>query len=166
MILMQRFLAPLEDHQWLVEQGGPNHLFSKTIFNTRFVYMFVNRMVDQLNSAFKTDYLLKKLNEMHSAFLPEIDEHIGRWKSPLTKPDWELQIQGIRNFIIQRPSYQKQIIMLRYGVDTIHYQLNVSDETKGYITINTLDIDKKTKGLADSTMPYPWTGTYFKNNSC
>lgn len=156
------FIDPLVDTQWLVELGGADYLFLPVSTNPRFKKMFLNRMADQLNSAFKEDYLLKKLEEMRLAFLPEIDHHIGRWSSPLTKLDWENQIQVMKNFIIQRVDYQNQIIMLRYLVDTVHYQLNVSDPTKGYITINTLDIDKNTKGLADSAQPYPWTGTYFK----
>jgi hypothetical protein len=41
-------------------------------------------MADQLNSAFKPDYMFKNLEKMRAEFLPEIDEHIGRWGKPLT----------------------------------------------------------------------------------
>jgi len=155
------FIDPFYDTQWLVDTLGSNFLFTKAILNTRFRTMFLNRMADQLNSAFKADYLLRKHNEMHDKFISEINYHIGRWKSPLTLSDWENTLALEKDRIVQRVTYQYHITMLRYAIDTLHYQINVSDPSKGYITINTLDIDKNTKGLADSTQPYPWTGTYF-----
>lgn len=156
------FIDPTYDSQWAVEFVGPNYLFSNAMLNTRFKNMFINRMADQLNSAFKTNYLLQKYNEMHNDFLQEIDKHIDRWKSPLTHADWDNTINVIRDFIIERPGYQKQFIMNRYILDSLQYNINVTDQTKGYITINTLKIDKNTMGLADSSQPYPWVGTYFK----
>ncbi|MDP2386528.1 MAG: CotH kinase family protein [Bacteroidota bacterium] len=150
------------DHQWAVEFVGPDYIFSRAILNQRFKNMFINRMADQLNSAFKTNYLLAQFNEMKAKFSPEMDEHIGRWSTPFSIADWDYAVSIGSTFIIQRPAYQKQFIMNRYGIDTMHYQLNVSDPLQGYITINSLDITNNTKGLADSTMPYPWTGTYFK----
>lgn len=155
------FIGPFTDTQWLVEISGSDYLFIQAMKNQRFRDMFLNRMADQMNSAFKPSYLQKKLTQMHDEFLPEMNQHIGRWTSPTTLLDWENQIDTMERFISNRCVYQKQIIMLRYLVDTIHYQLNVSDPLKGYIKINTLDINKNTKGLTDSIQPYPWTGTYF-----
>ena len=43
----------------------------------------------------------------------------------------------------------------------IDIQLNVSDDSHGYIKINTIEIQPTTPGVDEN--PYPWEGVYFKN---
>ncbi len=156
------FNDPNSNTYWYALTSGPDFLFSTVVNNFRFQKLFLNRMCDELNTAFKTSYLLPKYYAMRSAFLPEINDHIGRWASPSSYNDWENAIAIDKNFIEKRPVVVKQFLMAHFALDTMKIQLNVSDTAHGYVGINTIEINKNTKGLENSTSLYPWTGTYFK----
>jgi hypothetical protein len=66
------------------------------------------------------------------------------------------------NFSNERLFYQRNHIREKFDINSnIDVQLNVSDDSHGYIKINTIEIQPTTPGVNEN--PYPWEGVYFKN---
>lgn len=137
-------------------------LFRNLLENNLFKYHFINRFADLLNSTFKTERVIQKLDTMQAVIAPAMAEHIARWSAPASISEWNNNVEAIRTFARQRPDYQRQHLIDYFNLGgTAAVMLNVSDPAKGSIRINTLSINENTPGVGST--PYPWKGIYFKN---
>lgn len=137
-------------------------LLRSLLANETFKHDFINHFADLLNTAFLTDRMVQRINEMQAALSPEMQEHIDRYGKPTSITVWENSVQVMRTFAENRPFYQRQHLISYFGLSgTANVTLNVSDPQQGKIQISSLLIDENTVGLVG--VPYPWTGIYFKD---
>ena len=131
--------------------------------NEGFKLNFINRFADLLNTHFLESRVAGQINMYKTRLQPEIQEHIDRWKSPEDVESWEdYSVQSMIDFGNTRPDNQRQHIREKFGISgDITATLSVDDMTRGYIKMNTVEINNSTPGV--SANPYPWTGIYFKN---
>ena len=131
--------------------------------NPAFRTTFINRFADLLNTAFLPERTTTVINAMKSGIQQEIVAHFDRWGYPDAYELWEENAQVMLDFARQRPMHQREHIRNYFGLDgMIDVQLDVDNQLKGNVRINTIVIKPETAGVAD--YPYPWKGRYFKNN--
>jgi hypothetical protein len=152
--------------------GWPNppwatFLLRSLLENESFAAAFVNRFAGLLNTSFRTERVISLIEEYKSALVPEMPEHIARWKQPVSMDhgaewqwnSWYNQVSFMHNFAIQRPGYQWGHLMEYFDLDTVSITLDVSSAGHGHIRINDIDIVPSTPGVSET--PWPWTGTWF-----
>ncbi len=166
-------LAQGADHHTLemaTEAGGtewPNpdwatFMLRNFLKNEGFKYDFLNRYADLLNSTLKPHRLINLIELFRERLLPEIDEHLSRWKSPADFKAWEKNINIMTSFAKERSSHQWSQLTDYFDLsDTVSITVDVSDSLHGYIRINTLKIIPEEPGINHPV--YPWKGTYFKD---
>ena len=138
------------------EEG--TRMLRKTLENTEFRRRFINRFADLLNTSLSVSNATAKLDEFVALYGPGMTEHVNRWRQPF---DWTNDVARIRNYMQQRPAAVRGHIAGRFGLSgTADLTVGVSDTNRGTITVNTIDLDPSTAGVA--TNPYPWTGRYFQ----
>lgn len=143
--------------------------------NQQFVFDFVNRICDLMNSNFSAKNINLKINQIDQIISREMLEHVQRWRYPavaltlaerqnevpsLTK--WNSTLSNLRDYTKHRKrkiiDHLKEEFTL---ADSIHIELNVNDLKMGNIQINSIIISEKLDGVSSNV--YPWHGTYFKN---
>lgn len=134
-------------------------ILSELLENQNFRNDFINRYADLLNTTFMPDRLIALINEMAGNIADEIPLHRERWN---TLPDWEDNVELMRQFAEKRPEYARKHIMEMFSIShKITATLNVSGPEHGFVRINTIDINTTTPGVPAN--PYPWVGEYFQN---
>lgn len=136
------------------------YLLRSLLQNKAFKLQFINRFADLLNSTFKEERVLEKVDEFEALYLPEMEEHIQRWGEPGgSVENWQANVDVIRQFARLRPDIQRQQLVDYFGLaGTAQLTVN-SDPAQGYVRVNTIEITKHTPGVAD---PANWSGIYFK----
>ena len=147
--------------------GWPNPPWSTFLLrsfleNDTFRTDFINRFADLLNTAFTPERTKSVINGMKAEIAPDIAKHLNRWGYPDAYDDWVEHVGVKTSFAEQRPFYQRKHIKEQFGLESlVQVQLDVDNQLKGYVRINTIAINDRTPGV--DTYPYPWTGTYFKD---
>lgn len=125
---------------------------------------FINRYADLLNTTFTPDRTVAMLNTMQQEYQPYITEHYERWRTNKTLTTWNNNVGAIRTFVQLRPERVRSHLRSKFGLSSNrNLTVNVSDTTRGYVKVNTIDIRPSTAGV--SVNPYPWTGIYFQGNT-
>lgn len=138
----------------------PNPAWSTLIFrrlteNQQFRYALINRFCDLMNTVFKEDYVLARLEETRQQYFPEMEEHIHRWRTPYNVDQWNEQVGRMVSFAELRPGYLKQHIKAQFGLDEMaNITVSSSNLLQGGVRVNRLEPDQ---------ISNPWTGSYFKN---
>jgi uncharacterized repeat protein (TIGR02543 family) len=152
------------------EPNGPEYpnpawstfILRKLLESPTYKVDFINRFADLMNTAFLPTRVVGMIDTMKSEIEPEIAEHIARWKMPETVANWQVYLQQERDFANQRPAFQRDHIRAQFGISSnINATLDVNNDARGYIKINTIEIKPGTPSI--ETNPYPWTGVYFSN---
>ncbi|MDY0088771.1 MAG: CotH kinase family protein [Flavobacteriaceae bacterium] len=145
----------------------PNPAWSTLILrrlleNESFKTSFINRFADLMNTYFLSDRVVTLSNEFKARIQPEITQQIARWKAPSSFSWWNTSTNLLNTFAEERPAYQRLHIREKFDISSdLTAILDVSNDTHGYIKINTIDITPETPGVSEN--PYPWTGIYFHN---
>ena len=137
-------------------------LYRKLLENESFKTAFIVRFCDELNTAFKTEVVTFMINKMQIAIEPEMVRHILRWKMPSSISGWYNNVNQLRSFAEQRPSYARNHLRQFFNLSAdFTLTVNVSDPNQGHVVVNTIPLVKETRGVAEN--PYPWQGLYFRN---
>lgn len=137
--------------------GWPNppwstQLLRELLENQNYRHYFINRFADLLNTTFSAVHVGAVLDSIRDLLEPEMQEHIHRWRSPAEMGDWLTEIQRMRNFAQQRPTYMRNHIRQSFGLSgTLKVKLRVDPPEAGTIRINTI-----TPAMTES-----WEGIYF-----
>lgn len=129
-------------------------ILRKLIENEAFKTIFINRFCDLMNTIFKTDNILSKINELKSVLEPEIDRHISRWGKNggiPSRASWYNNIAKFETFAKERPDTMRMFINDKFslgGAKSLVF--DISENTKGKIKINTITPDI-----------YPFNAMYF-----
>ena len=144
--------------EFATEPNGPEwpnppwstFLLRSLLQNTSFRNSFINYFADYLNSYFSSNSVLLEIAEKQAVLWNEIPRHFSKWGSSL--PEWQYNVQVLRNFASQRPGYMRLFIMNKFNLTgTSQLTLQVSDTAAGKIRVNYIN-----------PTSYPWTGSYFK----
>jgi len=149
--------------------GWPNppwstELLREFLDNKMFQHSFINRYLDQLNSAYLPDRMIGVINRMSSHIEPEMAEHISRWNRPMGGFDgWQNRIDNdLITFVRDRPGHARQHLKDFFDIEDEHeLTVDVSDPSLGRVRVNSISITAETPGI--ETNPWPWTGIYFEN---
>lgn len=134
-------------------------LFKTLLQNSDFRNQFINRFADNINTSFDAARVNHKIDEMKTKLEKALPEHIDRWQG-IT--DWNSNVERLKTFAKDRPDYMRKFIVDKFtdnGVTGTSKINLVSDNSKGFIRINSIDINASTPGVSASDS---WTGTYFK----
>lgn len=132
--------------------------------NQTFRHQFINTFADRMNTTYMPDRMLSIFQMLYDTLYPQMPEHINRWRYPASMYHWQqTYCSKIISYLLARPTYMKQFIVNDFSLQgTCNITLDVNDSTMGRVRINTITIDSTTLGLANSSVPYPWSGTYFR----
>ncbi|MGV9004885.1 CotH kinase family protein, partial [Flavobacterium sp.] len=137
-------------------------LLRKLLENDTFKIDFISRFADLMNSYFKSERVVAKINEMKTVLEPEMPKQFERWKAPEDFGDWNYFLNEEIDFAQQRPGFQRDHIRTKFGIgNNINTIIDVSNAEHGYVKINTIDVLVSTPGINEN--PYPWTGIYFSD---
>ena len=143
-----------------IEYNG--FLFSSLLKNDAFQIKFINSMADQLNTSFREERVVDKINNFQSLLQPEMQEHIRRWRTMGDSLDiWEQNVDILREFALRRPGFVRQQFIERFGLPGLAKLTVQTNPNQGYIRINSIDITADTPGV---NQPNSWSGIYFMGN--
>ena len=135
-------------------------MLRKMLENPGFKNYFINRFADKINTSYSTAFVNGTMDQMKNVILPELAEQIERWEAPVDMADFNFYYGFQQEFATERPAIQRNHIRSKFTIPAnIDATLDVSDATRGYIRMNTIDIKQGTDNVAAN--PYPWTGVYF-----
>ncbi|PKP53948.1 MAG: hypothetical protein CVT92_01945 [Bacteroidetes bacterium HGW-Bacteroidetes-1] len=136
--------------------GWPNppwstFLLRNMVKNENYKQHFINRFCDLLNTDFKESKVVAVIDSIKNMLQPEMLEHINRWRRPISLNEWTSNIQVMRSFAQQRPSFIRQFIKSQFNLDSTAL-LTIQNNTPemGTVQVNTIE----TGGLS-------WQGIYF-----
>lgn len=137
------------------------YIFRSLLKNEGFRAAFINQFADHLNTIFREQAVVRKVDEFEALYSPEIKEHIQRWGVPRKSVEsWLENVDEIRQFALARPTYQRQHILEQFNLSGLARLTLRADPTAGYIRINTVDIREGTVGVDN---PTSWSGIYFQD---
>lgn len=141
------------DPEDLGDTGGQGHIpiLNALMNNETFEQYYVSRYIDLSNSVFSCDFMIQHLDSLITIIEPEMARQIDKWGG--TYPEWEANVQELRDFINDRCVDLSGGMIDCYDV-TGPYDLNftVDPPLSGEIKVNSLWLDV-----------VPFTGTYYGN---
>ena len=154
--------------------GGRTMMLRKMLENDGFRIQFINRCADLLNTDFKSEQVLKTIEEMASVIRPEIPRHLARWSwdallarnhgspfdeedEPLSIEQWEAHIEVLKEFAQERPDKLRQDLMSHFDLTsgTYRLQIEIQPPEAGVVYINStthLDLPQS-EGVYFSDVP-------------
>ncbi len=145
----------------------PNYTWSTEIFralsiNTDFNRMFVNRMQDLLNTAFKSEHTVQRIADIKNQFDPEMEEHVARWGWPLSKTAWANEIQRMVNYGMVRNDNVRNHVRAHFSLEQpAILRVNHKPSDNGVVRVNSIRIAPETEGIPASFNS--WEGLYYRN---
>ena len=142
------------------QPGWSGFLFRSLLGNEEFRTEFINRFADHMNSTFKTERVISVIDQTQAVLRPEMEEFFIRWDSREDSLEkWEEEVGVMRMFAQKRPESVRQHIMDQFGLNGTAILIANTDQEKGYIQINSIDITPNLPGVEN---PSSWSGIYFK----
>jgi hypothetical protein len=86
------------------------YLFRKLMENENFRKKFFSTLELRMNTVFREDRILQRIDEFETLYEREIDEHIDRWGYPESKEYWLECIDRLKSFVIERRDYLNKYI--------------------------------------------------------
>ena len=108
-------------------------ILRKLLENRSFKQRFINRFLDHLNTTFREDVVLDKIDEIYQTLEPEMDRHLKRWR--LSKSTWEREVRYLREFARKRPRYLRKYLAEFFALDDMR-TLTVNSSPGGQVEIN------------------------------
>lgn len=141
-------------------KSWPSQIILALMENEHVRQDFLNRFADLLNSSFRTETVIEKINGMCAAIEPYIAEHSARWNTLGGSVDnWLKNTDTLREFARSRPGHIMQQLMDEFGIKGMS-SITIRNENPehGTVKVNTISIKDGTPGVDD---PADWTGIYF-----
>ena len=140
-------------------RNAPEYTFllRSLLTNEEFRNQFINRFADHMNTAFRTENVLKKIDEIQSHLRHEMQYNIQRWPNFGSMEEWHENIEVLRRFAKERPEYMKQYIVEHFDLDGMaNVIIELPNPEVGKIQINTTVID-----IANAE-GNRWQGVYYQ----
>ena len=136
--------------------GWPNPpwstaLLRQLVTNDEFLNDFINRFTTHLNTIFRGDRVVDRINEMAAVLEPEMTRQRIRWGGTLGQ--WSSEVHVMREFASQRVGHVRSHLTSMFGLsNTAPLDLVVSPPGGGVIEIQGVEISE-----------YPYSGVYFQD---
>ncbi len=137
----------------LGDPGGQGHvpILNALLTNEEFYNDYVSRLADLSQSYFSCDFMLNHLDSLIGIIEPEMQKQCDRWGG--TVPDWQSNVDVIRDFIIERCATINAGVVDCYDVEgPFSLTIEIMPPGAGYVNFNSLEISSS-----------PWVGEYFGN---
>ena len=135
------------------EEKWPTQIIRTLLTNEDFVNSFINRYADLLNTNFRKETVLEKIETLKKTYEPEIPMHVSKWGGTPTKGEkpafeslekWQSNVQVIENFAQNRTKYERQHIVDYFNLSgTFKIIFNSDSIEGGTVKINTIDSNNK-----------------------
>ena len=152
--------ATRDDGKDWYNEPWSTYLIRSLLENENFRISFINRFADHLNTAFREEVVINRIDQFEEIYLPEMEQHIHRW-GPRDRSfkTWRAYVENMRSFARLRPSYLRQHIIDYFDLSGVSTVTLLVDSQKGFIRINNVDIATRTPGVGDADQ---WSGIYFQ----
>lgn len=141
---------------------GATFLLRALLANAGFRRDFANRYADLLNSAFRADHVVAKLDSVAALYRPHMAEHIRRWNEPSGMEAWEAELERMRTFGMHREAAIRRHLANELNLGDIHLlRVDVAAEGSGFVRVNSLLLNEELAGVSADGV-YPWEGYYFR----
>ena len=121
--------------------------------NPDYVNEFIQRFATHLNTIYNPERVIHVIDSLRSNRELETPQHIERWGWVSSMTEWEDNVEGMREFAIERPNYVRQHIIDYFNLDdTLELTVDISEPGVGIIQIHDINIQS-----------FPDTGIYFQN---
>lgn len=128
-------------------------IIRKLLENDSIKQVYCNRFADHLNTIFKPENVIFKIDSIQNLIKNEMPYHIVKWPS-LSLKTWERNVQVLRDFATYRPSAIRGFIMGKFGwSDTIYVGLGDFNSKAGSVQLNSLLLNKSFYGWYFSGCP-------------
>lgn len=139
----------------VIKADWATFLFRNLIKNDEFKNKFLARYADLLNTNFKEEVVLSRINEMQENIRPEMKEHIDRWTYPRSLERWDENVDVLRKFASERPKCARRNLINYFGLrGTITGSIYIDAKECGHIEINSMSVPMYNE---------LFEGIYFKN---
>ena len=152
-----------EDHLYYLLSGietrpGSNPPWStllprKLMENPRIRNQFINLIADLLNTNFKSERVVARINEMADHIANEGLKHRERWE--ISQYTFDDHLQRMRTFANERPGYVRGFVENFFNCGN-NGTITVNATKGGKVRLNSLELD---------STDFSWSGTYFTGNS-
>lgn len=118
--------------------------------SNRFVYEYINRSCDLMNTSFSSEYLVNGFDSLANYFSQFKEIQNKRW--PNTLNNWEEDTEEVRTFLRDRASYYYTHLQTYFEKGPALLNLSSFPSNAGSFRVNTLTIDES-----------QWSGKYLQN---
>jgi hypothetical protein len=113
-------------------------IIRKLLENDSLKQVYSNRFADHLNTIFRPDNVIFKIDSIQNLIRNEMPYHIVKWPS-LSLKTWERNVQVLRDFATYRAAAMRGFIIEKFGwSDTIYVGLGDFDNKGGVVKFNSL----------------------------
>lgn len=124
-------------------------IFRRLVTNEAFVEDFVNRFATHLDTVFRPEKVLARIDEMVAPLEPEMARQRARFGKSVSA--WRSDVETLRTFARFRPSYVRGHLASRFGLGgSVGLGVTVAAPGGGHVEIHG-------RRIAES----PWSGTFF-----
>lgn len=124
-------------------------IIRRLLQNKDFEKEFVRRFLDRMNTTFKEENVLAKIDEFEKQYAPEMHMEQKRWEIP--EWHWDMHIDIVKTFAERRPTHIRKFLREKFGLG-LESTVNIKPSEGGRILFNDLiTINKK-----------EFTGEYFE----
>ncbi|MFO7873418.1 MAG: CotH kinase family protein [Bacteroidales bacterium] len=129
-------------------------ILRKLLENETYRQHFITRFSDLLNTTFDEQRVQDILEAHRQEYLPEMPEHIHRWRMPDGMEHWESELAVMEQFATERPAYMRQYMAEEFNLgDLASLSVDIEHPAQGNVRVNTIEVE----GSKET-----WTGEYFK----
>ncbi len=127
---------------------APNAFALRLLQNDQFRVDYINRISDFLNSHFKAEDVVSKIDSLENLLIADIPFEAERWGRNLSV--WQNNVDALRSFAENRPPIVRQQLIDYFSLAG-ESQIVLNSSVGGHLRINSLSVTS-----------FPWTGTYFQ----
>ncbi len=126
---------------------GSVMLLERLMQNKKFRDRWINRMCDYLNSGFKTENVISKVNKITSRIYNEDLKDRERWQDTMIYVPKNQRIDSIKEFAKKRPDFLRNDIVSFFKIDADVELINVNvNSIEGNVMVNQLIVDSIWQG--------------------
>ncbi|MBN1248261.1 MAG: CotH kinase family protein [Anaerolineae bacterium] len=142
-------ISHLLDYRHPETGGRDTLLFRKLLGNAGYRARFLSALAHHLNTSLAPASVVTEVDALAAELAPDILYEVLRWPG---STEWEANVQGLRDFATNRPTYVREHAVARFGLPGLMtVTLEPPIQGKGQIAID---------GVIPATSS--WQGTYFQ----
>lgn len=157
--------AEPENNTLVFATNGSEYKFSTFLTralleNEEFKTQFINAFADHLNTSFREEVVISRIDAFEDIYSPEITDQINRWGNlGGSKEAWIKNVESLREFARLRPTYIRQHIVDYFNLPGLANLTLQTQPDQGYVRINSVALHTNTIGVKN---PGNWQGVYFQ----